>query len=219
MFIGTSGRIVGHPLTGSPSARFDANSVVHGGRNALSASQVALRRLDRDMAEKKLDLLQLATSSAAQTRAGSPHIMRREPRYPDCLGKFLDHMPNDLLADTISPDLSCRAYAPKELSGLDASSSYPGTQFSLDPIRDGNLPDVPTPSRDEIYDSPMALPLLKVIESQFGNLMPSSIRMRRSRASSARSRFRPLAAARPAPATATAPAQRSANYRNGHPTS
>ena len=97
--------------------------------------------------------------------------MRREPRYLDCLGKFLDHMPNDLLADAISPDLSCRAYAPKELSGLDASSSYPGTQFSLDPIRDGNLLDVPT-LPDEIHDSPMPLPLLKVIESQFGNLMP-----------------------------------------------
>jgi hypothetical protein len=97
--------------------------------------------------------------------------MRREPRCPDCLGKFLNHVPNDLLADTISPDLPCRAYAPKELSGLSASSGYPGTQFSLDPIGDWNRPDVPT-LPDEIHDSPMALPLLKVIESQFGNLMP-----------------------------------------------
>jgi len=41
----------------------------------LFASQVTLRRLDRNMAKQELDLLQFATSLVAQPSAGSPKIV------------------------------------------------------------------------------------------------------------------------------------------------
>lgn len=59
--------MVGHPPIGDSSARrFDANVVVDSCRNALGAAQVALGRLNRDVAEQELNLLQLTTRSAAQ---------------------------------------------------------------------------------------------------------------------------------------------------------
>jgi hypothetical protein len=42
---------------------------------ALFASQATLRRLDRNMAKQELDLLQFATSLAAQPSAGLPKIV------------------------------------------------------------------------------------------------------------------------------------------------
>jgi len=97
--------------------------------------------------------------------------MRREFGDHDCLGKLFDHMPNNLLTDTISPGLSCRAYTAKKFSGVNVGGAQPRVQFRMDPIRDRNRPDVPT-LPDGIDNCPMALPLLKVIDSQFGNLMP-----------------------------------------------
>jgi hypothetical protein len=69
--------IVGNPPTAATSRSWlNANSVVDGRRNALRAAQVALRRLNRDVAEEKLNLLQLSACSAAQACAGAtlmPH--------------------------------------------------------------------------------------------------------------------------------------------------
>ena len=96
--------------------------------------------------------------------------MRREFADPDRLGEFLYHMPNDLLAHTFSPDLAGCAYATKELAGLNARGTHPCTQFRVDPPRHWNSPNVAALS-DQINDCPMCLPLLKVVESQFGNLV------------------------------------------------
>jgi hypothetical protein len=45
--------------------------VVDGGRKALRATKVALSRLNRDVAEQELDLLQLTARSSAQAYAGA----------------------------------------------------------------------------------------------------------------------------------------------------
>jgi hypothetical protein len=41
---------------------FDSQAVVHGAPQLLFASEITLRRLDRDMTEKKLHLVQFSTS-------------------------------------------------------------------------------------------------------------------------------------------------------------
>ena len=52
-------RVVGNPPTGDRSARrFDPDVVVDGCRNPLRATEVALGRLNREVAEQELDLLQ-----------------------------------------------------------------------------------------------------------------------------------------------------------------
>jgi hypothetical protein len=101
----------------------------------------------------------------------APQIVWREIGDAYRFGESLNYVPNDLLAHTVPPDPVGYAYATKEFFGLDARGAHPFTQFPLDPVRDGNSPNMPALA-DEIYNRPMALPLLKVIESQFGDLMP-----------------------------------------------
>jgi hypothetical protein len=57
------GRIVGHPSMARARLRcwFDSNLVVYGGGNSLDTAEVALSRLDRNMAEKELNLLKFAS--------------------------------------------------------------------------------------------------------------------------------------------------------------
>src|SRR5262245_45576157 len=54
----------------SRGVRFDSQAVVYGAPQLLLASKVALRRLDRDMTQKKLDLVQFSTSEVAETGTG-----------------------------------------------------------------------------------------------------------------------------------------------------
>ena len=48
--------------------RFDSQSVVYGDSKLLLASEVALRRLDGDEAERELDLIQFVPCEVAETR-------------------------------------------------------------------------------------------------------------------------------------------------------
>jgi hypothetical protein len=56
--------------------RFDAHSIVDGKAQFLLAAEVPFRRLDRDVSKQKLDLVQLATETMAESRAAAsimPH--------------------------------------------------------------------------------------------------------------------------------------------------
>ena len=55
------------------NARFDTNSVIDRGRNSLLAGKVAFRRLNRDLAQKELDLLQFSSRRVAE----SGQVLRR----------------------------------------------------------------------------------------------------------------------------------------------
>ena len=81
---------------------FDADPVIHRGPNALLAAEVSLRRLDRDVPEEELDLLQLAARRMAQPSACSPKIVRREPLDARFAGVLADHVP-DCLSVKLSP--------------------------------------------------------------------------------------------------------------------
>ena len=57
--------------------RFNADPVVQRSTNPLFTGEITLGGLDRHVAEKKLNLLQLPAGSMAQLRARTPQIMRR----------------------------------------------------------------------------------------------------------------------------------------------
>jgi hypothetical protein len=55
--------------------------------------EVSFRRLDRDVAEQKLDLIQLPTGKMAEPRAAPPQIMRREFLDSGTCGRGSDNLP------------------------------------------------------------------------------------------------------------------------------
>jgi hypothetical protein len=57
-----------HAGTNDSALRFNADPIVDGSANALLAAEVSLGRLDGDVPEEKLNLLQFATRSMAEPR-------------------------------------------------------------------------------------------------------------------------------------------------------
>jgi hypothetical protein len=55
---------------------FDSQSVVHGYPELLLASEVALCRLNREVAEQELDLIQFAAREMTETGARAPQVVR-----------------------------------------------------------------------------------------------------------------------------------------------
>ena len=71
------GRISNRP-TSRGGIQFDAEPIVYGAPELLFASQVPLRRLDRYVAQEKLDLLEFATRQVTQSRTGAAQVVRRQ---------------------------------------------------------------------------------------------------------------------------------------------
>jgi hypothetical protein len=67
--------------------------VVDGRGNPLSAAEVALSSLHRDMTQQKLNLLQLAPSGPTEASATPPEIMRREFAHTNFRGELLGDVP------------------------------------------------------------------------------------------------------------------------------
>jgi hypothetical protein len=62
--------------------------------------------------------------------------------------------------------------AAKQLSGFNVRSFDPGAEFVIDPVWNRDRPDV-TAFAVQIYDRPMSLALMEVIDGQFGHLVTS----------------------------------------------
>jgi hypothetical protein len=59
-------------------ARFNSDLVVYGLSQSLFASKILFRGLNRDVAEQKLDLFQLAPGAVAETSTRPSKVMGRE---------------------------------------------------------------------------------------------------------------------------------------------
>ena len=112
----SNSRPLGPDSQGS-TLRFDADPIIDGAANALLAAQVSLGRLNGDVPEKKLNLLQFATRSVAEPGAGATKVVRRKPLDPCFAGVLTDHVPNYFLHQSIAPDASVLAYPPKQPAG------------------------------------------------------------------------------------------------------
>src|SRR6202047_2408753 len=84
----------------------EIKKVVHWMSEILFAAEIAFRCLDGCMPQQELNLLQLATVTVTQSRAGSPQVMRRNMLQARSLAATLDYVPHDILRDAFSPHLS-----------------------------------------------------------------------------------------------------------------
>ena len=96
-------RFVGDAPRRPAPLRFDADLIVHHSANPLFAAEIAFGRLDRHVAEKELDLLQLSAGSMAQLRARAPQVMGRDAPEAEFGGVLLDDVPNQPFG-TAEPD-------------------------------------------------------------------------------------------------------------------
>jgi hypothetical protein len=151
--------------------RLDANAIIDGRSNPLFAPKVALRRLHRNVPQKKLDLLPLASQSMAEPSTGPSQIGWRQLRHADALGGFLHNVPNRLRRHAISPCPSHFVDPAKQLSSINCGCGEPIVEFGSHPIRNWNRSNVASLA-DQINNGSMLFALLKMIQSQRHRFMP-----------------------------------------------
>jgi hypothetical protein len=119
---------------------------------------------------EELNLLQLASGGAAEPSAGPPQVLRCEFADANLCRELLDHVPHQLFGDSFAPWPAGAAHTAEDLTGFDSRCDYPRAQFAVDPVRDGNRPDVASLPA-QIDNRSMSLALLQMINRQCGYLM------------------------------------------------
>ncbi len=148
-----------------PPLRSELKKVVHWMSEILFAAEIAFRCLDGCMPQQELNLLQLATATVAQFRAGSPQVMRRNMLQARSLAATLDYVPHDILRDAFSPNLSRPGNCSKDPSLRDPGCYYPLIECRFDPLWNGHGADVAALA-DQVYHCPMPLAHLDFIQLQ-----------------------------------------------------
>src|SRR5438067_13519663 len=88
----------------SSDVGFDSQSVTHSNSEFLLASEVALCRLGGDVAERELDLIQLAAGEVAETGARASQVVRGQLVNPGPSRRGADHIPEHLRRHAVSPN-------------------------------------------------------------------------------------------------------------------
>ena len=78
-----------------------SDTVIHGDGNFLLGTQRALRGLDRQVSQQKLDLLLIASRLPAQLRARAVKVLGNEVLNSDLFRGFGDHSPDGPVAQAI----------------------------------------------------------------------------------------------------------------------
>jgi hypothetical protein len=117
------------------------------------------------VAKKELDLFQLTSIYMAKLCASPPKIMRCKVVKFHSQGTILDHIPDDVLGDPISPCCPVTTDGPEDSSGGDRCRCQQPVYGTLDPDRHRDCADV-VALANEIYHSPMPLPDLNIFLSQ-----------------------------------------------------
>ena len=151
---------------------FDAYTVVDCGANALLAAEVTLGRLNRNVPEEELNLLQFASRRMAQTSTCPPKIVWREPLDARFAGVLADHVPDRLLRQTVTPCAPAFVYPPEQFACVQVGSLKPLIENSLDPARHRHCPGVAAFAL-QVDDGPVVFPLLEVAEVQVHRFVPS----------------------------------------------
>jgi hypothetical protein len=106
------------------------------------------------MPQQELNLLQLATATVAQFRAGSPQVMRRNMLQARSLAATLDYVPHHILRDAFSPHLSRPGNGSKDPSLRHPGCYDPLIECRFDPSRNGHRADVAA-FADQVYHRPV----------------------------------------------------------------
>jgi|ERR1017187_5512519 hypothetical protein len=113
------------------------------------------------MAEKELNLLQLASVDVTQLCTCPPQVMRREMIKLHSPGTIPNHIPDDVFRDSLPPCGSVPADYPEDSAVRDIRYSRPSVDSCLYPDRHRNRADMAALS-DEIHDCPVPLTDLDV---------------------------------------------------------
>ena len=149
-------------------ARCQLNSIIHCNAKTSSANQVPLRRLHRHVPKKELNLLQFNTDLAAKTCTRAAEVVWREGQNLAVLHFLLHDTPNDLGAESGSPDPASLLDRTKERAGCNPGGRHSDVNFSFHRIRDRNGSHVAALA-DEIGYDPLLLPLLYVFNAQLSH--------------------------------------------------
>jgi hypothetical protein len=151
--------------------RFYSDVVIYSTANALLASKIALRGLNRDVPKKELDLFEFAPCRLAEPRTGPAQVVRSQVRNTSLLCRVLHDVPDRFNWNAITPRLPGSIDASEETPILDPRWYDPNLQLLANPIRNGNCPNV-TAFTDQIDDRPTSLPLLQVSKTQANCFLP-----------------------------------------------
>src|SRR6267142_3033761 len=89
-------RLTGYAVLEASQTRFDSDLVVDGLSQSLFTTEIFFCGLHRDVAQKELNLLQLAASTVTQSSTRSSKVMRREFQDPSLARVLFDDMPHHL---------------------------------------------------------------------------------------------------------------------------
>ncbi len=84
----------------------DSKAIVDGASQPLLASTVTFRRLDRDVPQEELDLIQLATRYVTKPRAREPKIVRCQLVDAGARGRRAYHVPKHFRRHAVAPHTS-----------------------------------------------------------------------------------------------------------------
>src|SRR5215813_3366036 len=131
----------------------------------LFAGEIALRGLNRCMPKQELNLLQFTTPVVTKFRTGTPQVVRSNVLQACSLAAGSNHVPDNILGDTMAPDLSQPSHCSKDLSLVHPSGSRPLIESGFYPVGNGHGPDVAT-FANQIDHGPVPLAHLNVVQLQ-----------------------------------------------------
>jgi len=152
--------------------RSEVEKIIHWMSEILFAAEIALRCLHRCMPQQELNLLQLSSTVLTQLRAGPPQIVRGNMLQARSLAAGSDHVPDNVLRDATTPDLSQPGDRSKDSALTDPGGSCPVVESGFDPVRNGHGPNVAT-FVDQINHSPVSVAHLDVVQLQANQFRPS----------------------------------------------
>jgi len=95
--------------------------------------------------------------------------MWREMRNAHARGSLLNHVPNRLFRNAVSPWLTCPTDTSEERAALDAGCGYPHINRLFHPSRDRNRPYMPSLANQIDY-GPALVPTLQALQRQLSKL-------------------------------------------------
>src|SRR5689334_9816441 len=114
------------------------------------------------MPQKKLDLLQFAASTMAESCARSPQIVWGNAFNHAILAASVHDVPNDILADAIAPHFARATDRPEDSAAVYPRRRKPAVHCIFNPLRDRHGPDVSALAH-QIDDGPVPLPSLDML--------------------------------------------------------
>ena len=141
--------------------RFNSEAVVDRSMYSLVTAKILFCGLNGDVPEKKLDLVEFATCSPAETGARPTKVMGRQFFNSGLFGAILDDVPDNPLCHAVTPDFPRTADASEKTAMRYLGGSQPKVDSGLDPFGDGDSTNMAAFS-DQINNGPVVLASLEL---------------------------------------------------------